>query len=251
MTALAKDRQGAHEKWGYHLFTLVSGTIAFKNGAAGLDCATGKVRPMRAGDSDLLFIGWFDRAVDATAADKPVQVRFPREIHVEWFENSTAGDAIAATDVGKIVYLADDQTVALTPGTGRSAAGRVWAVSSTDGVAVEPMASVLASPLPLVAPADLGPFAANDLVVPVTLPQDAILDIPLTAGASTVTLPAAAPDGTRWTFVADGTKNGHTVQYRDATGPTVITAALTALKRHEVVCVKRDGKWFAISGVSP
>lgn len=48
--------------------------------------------------------------------------------------NSAAGDAIAEDDVGKDCYLVDDQTVALTDGTGtRSKAGKVYQVDS-DGV---------------------------------------------------------------------------------------------------------------------
>ena len=42
------------------------------------------------------------------------------------FDNSGGGDAIAMKDVGKVCYVVDDATVALTDGTGtRSAAGRI------------------------------------------------------------------------------------------------------------------------------
>lgn len=42
------------------------------------------------------------------------------------FANSGGGDLIAQADVGKVCYFVDDQTVALTDGTGtRSAAGRI------------------------------------------------------------------------------------------------------------------------------
>ena len=81
--------------------------------------------------------------------------------------------------------------------------------------------------------------------------QNAVYDLPATAAASTVTLPAAAPDGTKITVVADGTKNGHTVQYRDATGPTNLTTALLASKRHLAVCEKMLGKWFVNVYVAP
>lgn len=47
--------------------------------------------------------------------------------------NSAGGDEITIADVGKPCYLVDDQTVAKTPGTGRSKAGRVTYVES-DGV---------------------------------------------------------------------------------------------------------------------
>jgi hypothetical protein len=75
--------------------------------------------------------------------------------------------------------------------------------------------------------------------------------VPATGAASTVTLPAAALDGTSASFVADGTANAHTVQYRDATGVVNLTAALTAAKRHLVIVEKVGGKWFANAYVSP
>lgn len=93
-------------------------------------------------------------------------------------------------------------------------------------------------------------FVANDSA-PAAIEHDRIYTVPSTGAASTVTLPAAAPDGTRAFFVANGVLNGHTVQYRDATGPTVVTAALTASKRHLVTAIKIAGVWTACSGVSP
>lgn len=52
------------------------------------------------------------------------------------FENSTAGDLIAQADIGKLCYLKDDQTVALTSNSGtRSPAGMIIAVE-TAGVFV-------------------------------------------------------------------------------------------------------------------
>lgn len=50
--------------------------------------------------------------------------------------NSASGDLIAQADLGKTVYIVDDQTVAKTDGTGaRSAAGKVTKVDA-DGVFV-------------------------------------------------------------------------------------------------------------------
>lgn len=50
------------------------------------------------------------------------------------FANSSAGDAIALTDIGATVFMVDDQTVAKTNGTNtRSAAGTVVDVDA-DGV---------------------------------------------------------------------------------------------------------------------
>lgn len=48
------------------------------------------------------------------------------------FANSAAGDLIVAADVGAIVYVVDDSTVAKTnAGATRIAAGTVWAVDAT------------------------------------------------------------------------------------------------------------------------
>lgn len=53
------------------------------------------------------------------------------------FANSAAGDLIARTEIGKTVYVVDDQTVAKTDATGtRPAAGRCFDVDA-QGVWVE------------------------------------------------------------------------------------------------------------------
>ena len=68
------------------------------------------------------------------------------------------------------------------------------------------------------------------------------------SAASTIDLPDGN-EGDVIYFSADGVKNGHTVQYRDGTTP--ITTALTAAKRHLVVCLFLDGTWRANAYVSP
>lgn len=243
MTALINERARRQETWKTHELTLASGTKAFKGGRAALN-GSGKVVPASAAIA-LVMVGLFAETVDATAADKPVTVDFETELQIEWFANAGGGDAVLATDVGGICYQLDDQTVTITP-DGKSVAGRVWAVDAVKGVAVEKLEQAER----LLPVAGDGAFVANDWVI-ASVEPDAIYDIPATAAASTVTLPAAAPDGTRATFVADGTKNGHTVQYRDATGPANLTTALTASKRHTVVAIKRDGNWYANAYISP
>lgn len=94
-------------------------------------------------------------------------------------------------------------------------------------------------------------FAANDSVLPAgSVEHEGVYTVPATAGASTVTLPAGAEDNTRIHVIANGTLNGHTVQYRDATGPVNLTAALTASKRHMQSFVKLSGAWYP-AGVAP
>ena len=159
------------------------------------------------------------------------------------------GDAVTATDIGRDCYVVDDQTVGITPTGARSLAGRIWASDSVKGVLVEKY-TIPAEGLSLLPATAV--FTANDLAPAAnTLVNEAIYDVPATGAASTITLPAAAPDGMRIYFTADGVKNTNTVQYRDATGPTNISAALTAAKRHLVLLVKCGGKWFANADVSP
>lgn len=253
MTALAKERMSLVERWTRRQLTLASGNKAWKGGIAALDLSTGKVEPGHA-ETDLLVIGSFAETVDAALADALVDVDFGREIEARWLANATAGDAIAATDVGSLCYVMDDQTVTITP-TGRSIAGRVWGVDSVKGVLVERLQAVPSPSASLdgleavetAAPA----FAAGDSAIPANPNSGAIYEIPATAAVSTVTLPAAAAEGTVLYFVADGVLNAHTVQYRDATGPTPITSALTALKRHMVVAAFLNGAWRANAYVSP
>lgn len=94
-------------------------------------------------------------------------------------------------------------------------------------------------------------FAANDSIIAANPPSGTTYDIPTTGAASTVTLPATAAEGTILYFTADGTKNGHTVQYRDASGPVNLTTALTASKRHLVVAIRQGSLWFCNAYVSP
>jgi hypothetical protein len=64
------------------------------------------------------------------AGDKAIEVREG----VFRFDNSAAGDAITAADIGKVCYVVDDHTVAKTDGSGtRSPAG---IVAGVDGVGV-------------------------------------------------------------------------------------------------------------------
>lgn len=247
MTARTKDSGRSFKAFRFIDLTLLAGSIAFKDARAVLNGA-GKVIPASSSPVQQA-IGHFTRKVDAytVSADKTVSVDLGREVLAYWYANHTAGDAVLSTDVGRLCYHLDDDTVTITP-TNRSVAGRIWAVSATKGVLVEPL------PLPdrlCRVPTSIA-FVANDYVLTAAAClHDSIIDVPLTGAASTVTLPAAAPDGTRISFAADGTKNGHTVQYRDATGPANLTTALTASKRHLVVCQKQAGAWFANAYVSP
>jgi len=168
------------------------------------------------------------------------------------------GDSITAADVGSMAYAVDDNIVAKASsaaGVARPRVGPIYGLLGTQvKVGVGPMfgafevGSVSTSPL-----GTLAAFASNAIAPAASaLQSGAIYDVPTTAAASTITLPAAAAIGTTVTFCADGTKNGHTVQYVDATGTVNLTTALTASKRHMVTCVKESATiWVATAYVSP
>lgn len=246
MTALAQEKMRRTEPWKYREFTLASGTKGWKHGRAAFN-GSGQVVPATS-TTGLFMIGVFAHTVDATAAAAPVTIDLEKEIVVEWFVNATGGDAVAATDVGKLAYQMDDQTVTITA-TGRSVSGRIWAVDAVKGVAIEKVdVGSLAGDVATLPAA--GSFTSNDYA-PTTIVHEAIYAVPTTGAASTITLPAAAPDGTVAYFHADGVANGHTVQYRDETGPVNLTTALTASKRHLVVVAKRGDAWAANAYVAP
>jgi hypothetical protein len=86
--------------------------------------------------TDLLGIGRAEAHVDnSSGADGDLSVDVRKGVFR--FANSTAGDQIAAADIGSDCYIVDDQTVAKTDGTGtRSVAGKVFDVDP-DGVWVK------------------------------------------------------------------------------------------------------------------
>lgn len=241
MTALAAEKARRSEQWKYKAFTLPSGK-AWKGARACLN-GSGQVVPATAA-TGLVAIGVFAETVDATSGALPVTVDFEREITVERFVNATSTDACASTDVGSMGYMLDDQTVGILPslaGVARSPAGRILDVDAVKGVAIE---KAYAPTRSASAVGTIPAFSAGSSA-PVGLINSAAYDVPTTAAASVVILPAVAPDGTTVFFVADGTKNGHTIVYTDATGSVALnTVAQTpASKRHLAVCTKSLGKW--------
>lgn len=247
MTALAADRARTDEVWRKRMFTLASGTKAYKNAAIGLDLTVNKVKPMTA-SSTLLFLGFALDQVDATSADKPLAVDMVTQFDLEWFANDGGGNAVVAGMIGGFCYFKDDQTVTKVA-AGNAPAGRVWAVDTTLGVLIQKQQGGLNPFAPLIAGTQV--YTANDLAIANNPPNGILFDVPTTGAASTITLPATAVEGTHVFFAADGTKNSSTVQYRDATGPTNITTALTASKRHQVECIFHGGIWTANAYVSP
>lgn len=248
MTALAQERSfSRYGAGGYpnQIYEPQKGTTKIWCGAMVMLIA-GYAAPAAATAGGVVF-GVSTKTYDNTAgADGAMEVVADQGVFP--FANSAAGDAITQADAGKECFVADDQTVAKTSlGGTRPRAGTIVRVDGTQvwvfiGIALnEDAASTAGTALV---------YAAND-AAPANIEHLAIYDVPTTAAASTVTLPAAAPTGTRATFSADGTKNGHTVTYRDATGAVALTTALLASKRHSVIATKLGAVWTCVAYVSP
>lgn len=186
-----------------------------------------------------------------TAGQKTIEV----QPGVFMFNN---GDGITAADAGKPCYAGDDNTVFLASsvlGVAKPYAGIIYGLTGSEvRVGIGPLfGAPFASGAAAGGVATLAAFAANAIAPAVTAIQDgAVYDVPATAAASTITLPATAPVGTRLTFCADGTKNGHTVQFLDGNGAAALTAALVASKRFCVIAVKTTATaWTATGNSSP
>lgn len=80
--------------------------------------------------------GRFEGPIDATGLSNGA-VRVDVSYGIFYWQNSGGGDALTQADYGKTCYIADNQTVALTDGTGtRSPAGIVYEVRLDGQVAV-------------------------------------------------------------------------------------------------------------------
>jgi hypothetical protein len=244
MTALSSRGPVNFQSFGSLDMALTTSATVQEGSLVALVIGTGKVQAATGASNELVIGKAMRKAVQSSTAPN-AEIKFTREHFGYWCVNDT-GTAVVAADVGKICYVLDDQTVTMAV-TGKGIAGRVWAVSSSAGVLVEPLPQLTANRSSGITLA----YVTNDCVMTAAQCQDGnVFDVPTTAAASTITLPVTGvPDGTTLTFVADATKNGHTVTYRF--GTTAITAALTASKIHRVQVTKLGSGWGATSTVSP
>lgn len=123
MTALSAARNTPERIGATRGYPLAASTTVYQGGLGVLD--GGYLKPGRTATA-LVAVGRIERTASAVAAgDDVVEVRpgvFP-------WANSAAADLIEQDDVGKLAYIVDDQTVALTSATNtRSVAGRIVAV---------------------------------------------------------------------------------------------------------------------------
>lgn len=133
-------RMTRNEAWAYFEHPLTSAQTGDKGEMVCLNTATGLLFMSAATTATLRPIGYMDNGEGTTTGDgvKNVRVRLFREIRIHWFSNDTAGTPVVAADIGSLCYLFNKSTVTGSA-TDNSAAGRVWAVNASLGVAFEPI----------------------------------------------------------------------------------------------------------------
>jgi len=121
------------EAWDHFELALTNAVDVERGEMAVLDTATGLLTK-GVTSATQRPIGYFteDGTGDGTT---PFRVELFDEIRIHWWDNDGA-TAVVAADIGSLCYILDERTVT-GDATGASAAGRVWAVNATNGVAVE------------------------------------------------------------------------------------------------------------------
>ncbi len=134
MAAQTKGVGRRFEVMQYKQYTLATPKVAWKGAIAVIDQSVGKCIPGEV-QADLFMLGTFAEDKSAAAADVLVNVELKREVKGKWFANDGT-NPVTATDIGKPVYIVDDQTVSILS-TGRSIIGLAWAIDTVKGVFVE------------------------------------------------------------------------------------------------------------------
>jgi hypothetical protein len=132
MAALTDDRSLTRELMtghaAEHAFQAADSTQFYKGGLVCLDQADGRLKK-GAISTTQVCVGVSQERV-LTGASNTRKVRARSGIFGP-FNNSAAGDAIAADDIGKDCFIVDDNTVALTSnGSTRSRAGKIYDVDA-------------------------------------------------------------------------------------------------------------------------
>ena len=138
MAALTQARMPIETRLNTVALPLAASATAWQGGMACADTSAGTVKPGAASNANLLRIGLFAESIDnsASTATTQILVKLDHEVVVQWFDNATGGNAVTSSNLFADVYILDDHTVT-TSSSGNSKAGRVWAVDSVKGVAVE------------------------------------------------------------------------------------------------------------------
>ncbi len=138
MSALTQPRMGIELVLNTVSLPLAGSVKAWQGGMACIDVSANLVYPGVAGNANLVRVGNFEESVDnsASTATTFVLVNLDHEVVCQWYDNATGGAAVTAADLFASAYILDDHTVTITAGS-NSVAGRIWAVDSVKGVAVE------------------------------------------------------------------------------------------------------------------
>lgn len=139
MTALADKRAVRIQKFSTFEPAATASKTYFQGAVVGFDMSTGLV-DLATVSLDFVPIGVVAESKTLGGGGGTIKVNLFREVWAIWMVNATAGDAVAATDIGGLCYALDDQTVAVNDATNtRSVFGRIWGFSSTKGVLTEPV----------------------------------------------------------------------------------------------------------------
>jgi len=138
MAALTQGRMTRETRIKTIALPLAAGQKVFQGGIACADTSTSTVKKGASGNANLLRLGEFAESMDNSAGGSSVNVlvSLDKEIVTRSYDNDTGGNAVTTSNLFTDVYILDDHTVT-TSSSGNSKAGRVWAVDSTNGVAVE------------------------------------------------------------------------------------------------------------------
>lgn len=102
---------------------VLGGVHIYQGALICIEKGTGLAKPATV-DTDLVALGVAEYEVDATALASGASFVHVKPGRWSGFTSATAGDAITASDIGNVVYMVDDNTLAKTDGSGaRSAAG--------------------------------------------------------------------------------------------------------------------------------
>lgn len=141
MTAIAttKKRSQDFERFASREIAATASLEYKQGGIVGFDSSTGLLT--NAPSTTVIPCGWVMESVTLGAGGGSVRVKLFYEVLAVWMVNRTAGEAIAAANIGGLAYWLDDQTVGVDDDTNTLPVfGRVWAVDTTAGkVLVEPM----------------------------------------------------------------------------------------------------------------
>ena len=133
MTALVAERNTSERVGTIEQHPIKANVKIFKGSLCVIDA--GYLAPGRSA-TGLLVAGRAEDTIDNTVGAAGALTVPVKRGKFRW-GNSAAGDLIAQANVGALCYIVDDQTVALTDGTGtRSSAGKIVGVDAA-GVWVE------------------------------------------------------------------------------------------------------------------